>query len=121
MKNNNTLTKKQRTYRFSRMAELISSFYLRLKFYHVIAHRFKSPFGEIDLIATKGSKIIFLEIKARQDTNLMDFISKRQQQRIINTAEYFLLKEAKYKNYYIRFDVIIMNSYFWPKHFKSYW
>lgn len=103
------------------MAENIAAFFLRCKFYQIIAKRFKSPFGEIDLIAKKGNQIIFIEIKARNDTSLMDFISKRQQQRIIKAGQYFLLKSKQYQSYNIRFDAIIMNKYFFPKHFKGYW
>ncbi len=108
-------------YYFGLAAEIISSWYLRISFYQIIKHRFKSPFGEIDLIAKKNNLIIFIEIKARKDTNLMDFISKKQQQRINKAAEYFLIKHPKYQTYQIRFDAIIMNKFFWPKHFKNYW
>ena len=51
----------------------------------------------------------------------MDFISKKQQQRINKAAEYFLIQYPKYQTYQIRFDAIIMNKFFWPKHFKNYW
>lgn len=112
---------KRLTYSFGLTAEIIASWYLRLKFYQIIEHRFKSPFGEIDLIAKKNNQLIFIEIKARKDTSLMDFISKRQQQRINKAAEYFLIRHPKYQAYQMRFDAIIMNKFFWPKHFKGYW
>lgn len=109
------------TYYFGLIAEIIASWYLRLKFYQIIEHRFKSPFGEIDLIAKKNNQLVFIEIKARKDTSLMDFIGKRQQLRINKAAEYFLIRYPKYQIYQIRFDAIIMNKFFWPKHFKNYW
>ena len=40
-------------YYFGLAAEIIASWYLRINFYQIIKHRFKSPFGEIDLIAKK--------------------------------------------------------------------
>ncbi len=116
-----TLENKRFRYYFGLIAEIIASWYLRLNFYQILSHRFKSPFGEIDIIAKKNNQIIFIEIKARKDISLMDFISKKQQQRINKAAEYFLIKHPKYQNYQIRFDAIIMNRFFWPKHFKSYW
>lgn len=119
MKNNHN--QKYQAYYFGLIAETFAIIYLRLKFYQIIAKRFKSPFGEIDIIARKGNQIIFIEIKARHDTSLMDFISKRQQGRINKAAQYFLLRHPKYQSCNIRFDAIIMNKYFWPKHFKSYW
>ncbi len=115
------ISKKQQYYYFGIIAEIIASFYLRLKFYQIIAHRLKTPFGEIDLIAKKGNTIIFLEIKARNDTSLMDFISKYQQQRIIKAAQYFILTTSRYQKFSLRFDAIIINKYLWPKHFLNYW
>ena len=115
------IKQKRRIYYFGFIAEIIASCYLRFKFYQIIARRFKSPFGEIDIIAKKSNKLIFIEIKARRDTSLMDFISKRQQNRINKAAEYFLISHPKYQTYQINFDAIIMNKFFWPKHFKNYW
>ncbi len=112
---------KSKAYYFGFIAEILAIIYLTFKFYDVIAKRFKSPFGEIDIIAKKNNQLIFIEIKARRDTSSMDFISKRQQSRITQAAQYFLLKSRKYQGYNIRFDAIIMNRYFWPKHFKNYW
>ncbi len=115
------ITDKQKRYYFGLFAELISYLYLSFKFYKIIDKRFKSPFGEIDLIAKKGNHLIFIEVKARQNTSLMDFISITQRNRITKAAQYFLLKDKKYQNYNIRCDAIIVNKYFWPKHFISYW
>ncbi|MEK6734879.1 MAG: YraN family protein [Pseudomonadota bacterium] len=112
---------KRKAYYFGLLAEFASSIYLRFKLYKILLKRHKTPFGEIDLIARKGNIIIFFEVKARKDTKSMDFIGVRQKNRIINAAQYFLLKNPKYKNYNIRFDVIIMNKYFIPLHFQSYW
>ena len=78
MKNN----QKYKAYNFGVIAEALAMLFLRFKFYQIIARRFRSPFGEIDIVAKKGKQIIFVEIKARRDTSLMDFISKRQQNRI---------------------------------------
>ena len=115
------IKEKRKIYYFGLIAEIIAAFYLRCKFYQILARRFQSPFGEIDLIAKKGKQIIFVEIKAIRDISLMDFISHHQQKRITKAAQYFLLKQTKYQQYHIRFDAIIMNRYFWPKHFVSYW
>jgi len=113
--------KKRSIYYFGLIAESLAAIYLRCKFYRIIAKRYKSPFGEVDIIAKNGNWLIFIEIKARKDTSLMDFISKRQQNRINMAAQFFLLKHPKYQNHHLRFDAIIMNKYFWPTHFKSYW
>ncbi len=115
------MRKKYRAYYFGFIAEIFAVIYLWLKFYQVINRRFKSPFGEIDIIAKRGRTLIFIEVKARRNTSLMDFISKRQQNRVTQAAQFFLLRNPKYQRHNIRFDAIIMNRYFWPIHFESYW
>lgn len=117
MKKNNKI----KAYKFGLIAEFIARLYLRIKLYKIISQRYRSPFGEIDIIAKKNKQIIFIEVKARGDISLMDFISKRQQNRINRAAEFFFLQNPKYQNYNIRFDSIIMSKYFWPNHFISYW
>lgn len=117
MKKNNKI----KAYKFGLIAEFFARLYLRIKLYKIIAQRYRSPFGEIDIIAKKNKQIIFIEVKARDNISLMDFISKRQQNRINRAAEFFLLQNPKYQNYNIRFDAIIMSKYFWPNHFTCYW
>jgi putative endonuclease len=112
---------KQKNYKFGLFAEFIASLYLKCKLYNVIARRYKSPFGEIDLIAVKSQQLIFVEVKARRDINIVDFISIKQQKRITRAAEYFLLKEQRYQNHYLRFDIIVINRYLIPHHIKNYW
>ena len=112
---------KIKAYKFGLIAEFFARFYLRVKLYRIVAKRYRSPFGEIDIIAKKNKQIIFVEVKARDDISLMDFISKRQQNRIVKSAEYFLKQQPKYQNYNLRFDAIIMNRYFLPNHFVGYW
>lgn len=115
------LNRKIKAYYFGLLAELVSCFYLKFKFYSIISRRFKCPFGEIDIIAKKGKSIIFIEIKARSNLSCMELISNRQKHRIIKAAEFFLIKNRDYGNYQIRFDTIFLNKYFWPTHFKQYW
>lgn len=113
--------KKSISYYFGIIAEKFSAWYLRLCLYKILQHRFKTPFGEIDLIAKKNKQIIFIEIKARNNIKNMDFISPRQQKRINKSAEYFILSHPKYKSYLIRFDAIYVSKYFFLKHLKNYW
>ena len=114
------LTKKIISYYFGLFAEIISSLYLSIKFYRILARRFKTPFGEIDIIAKKRNTLIFIEVKARSDLVYIDFLSKKQINRIEKAAQYFLLKEKKYQTYNIRFDAIIVNKFFYPQHFINY-
>jgi len=48
-----------------RRAEWVAAWLLRLKGYRVIARRYRTPVGEIDLIVRRGRLIAFVEVKAR--------------------------------------------------------
>lgn len=51
--------------RFGAQAEWIAALWLQLKFYRILARRFRIREGEIDIIAQRGQTIIFVEVKAR--------------------------------------------------------
>jgi putative endonuclease len=52
-------------YRQGLRAETIAALFLRLKGYRILARRFTSPVGEIDLVARRGTSLVFVEVKAR--------------------------------------------------------
>ena len=58
----------------------------------IIAQNFRTPYGEIDVIARQGDVTIFLEVKTRT-TNTMglpeESITPRKRQHMISAAEYY--------------------------------
>ena len=42
------------TYKTGMFAETIAAWFMRAKGYRIVGHRFKTPVGEIDLIAKRG-------------------------------------------------------------------
>lgn len=79
--------------------------------YQILANRYKCAYvGEVDIIAEKDNTLAFIEVKARKQQNgAYPVIQKKQQERIRNTAEYFLGDNPKYQNYNVRFDLAIMD------------
>lgn len=76
-----------------RKAERFAAWFLRLRGYRVLATRYKTPLGEIDLIARRGRTLVFVEVKARATlTAGLEAITPRQQNRIKAAAEMFLAK-----------------------------
>ena len=58
--------KRVKAYRRGLFAETVAALLLRLKGYAIVARRYKTPVGEIDLVALKGKRLAFVEVKRRK-------------------------------------------------------
>ena len=82
--------------------------YLKAHHYEILKHRFLSPYGEIDIVATKNKHLVAVEVKQRLYLEAArTCISKRQQQRIENALLYFVTKYPQFKDFSLRLDVIL--------------
>lgn len=109
------------SYQKGTRAESLATFLLRLKGYRILEKRFKTPLGEIDLIAKKGKTVVFIEVK-RRGTLEEGFYAIRlpQQKRIERAALLYLQRRKKFQHLGIRFDVMVMMP--WRvKHLKNAW
>lgn len=80
------------SYTHGKLAECYVAFYLRLCGFKILRRRFRSPFGEIDIIAKRGKLVRFIEVKSRSSVGIMfeEAVNKHQILRIRNAAEFFL-------------------------------
>ena len=108
-------------YQFGLFAEYLTILIYKLKFYTIVHHRKKRFVGEIDIIVSKGKKLIFVEVKARKTNLTENIVSKNQQNRIRRSAELFLSYNNKYNGYDIRFDFVFVQPYKWPVIIKNAW
>jgi putative endonuclease len=58
--------KRIRAYRHGLFAETVAALLLRAKGNRILARRYKTPVGEIDLVALKGRRLAFVEVKQRR-------------------------------------------------------
>ncbi|NCG06922.1 MAG: YraN family protein [Gammaproteobacteria bacterium] len=75
----------------------------------VIARNYTSRRGEIDLIALDRGTVAFIEVRYRrrpQFGSALASVSLAKQQRVLMTAQAFLLSHHDYCNRYCRFDII---------------
>ena len=69
-------------------AESRAAAWLMAKGYRILAKRFKTPHGEIDLVAKKRNLLVFVEVKARARLDDAAYaVTPRQQARIIDAAQ----------------------------------
>jgi len=104
-----------------RRAEIMSAWLLRLKGYRILAQRFKTPVGVIDLIAKRASTIAFIEVKARPSAAAMESVSARQRRRIAQASLVFMQKRPEFPEYQMRFDLILVTPGRLPHHISDAW
>jgi putative endonuclease len=79
--------KRVRAYRHGLLAETIAALLLRLKGHRIIARRYKTPVGEIDLVALKGKRLAFVEVKQRKTFDEAGWsLPTRARRRIVRAA-----------------------------------
>ena len=118
MKTNNTHSKSN-----GAIAEDIAYSYLLKQGFSLITKNFYSRFGEIDLIMKDGTTTVSLEVKMRTKGIACgaESITYTKQQKLVKTANYYLLKYAKI-DIPCRFDAVIItdiNHISWLKNIIS--
>lgn len=112
----------KKAYRFGMLAEHIAAFGLCLRGYKILARRYKTPVGEIDLIAQRKNVLAFVEVKARADIDsALQALTPRMQERIGRAAGYFIMQNNHFTAYTIRFDLIALAPPFFWKHLDNAW
>jgi putative endonuclease len=107
---------------WGRLAEILAAASLRLRGYQVIARRFRTPLGEIDLIVRRGRLLAFVEVKARTDLeDALAALGPRQRLRTERSAQMFLASHPAYRDHSLRFDVVAVRPWRLPHHLADAW
>jgi putative endonuclease len=90
-------------------AECCAKGFLEAKDYLILAQRYKTKGGEIDLVAKRGDHLAFVEVKGRKTHEEAAWaIFPRQQARIAAAAEVFLGEHSELAYSSASFDVILV-------------
>lgn len=90
-------------------AEQLAELFLKKKKLKTVAQNFSCRFGEIDLIMLDTRTLVFIEVRKRKNRDFggaAASVTRRKQQRIIKTAQWFLVQHRDYQHLDCRFDVI---------------
>lgn len=103
-------------------AEAVAVWLLRLKGFTILARRYRTPVGEIDIVARRGDLVVFVEVKRRgaADTAL-EAVVGRQRVRIARAAGAFLKHRPGLATLACRFDVIACAPWRLPHHLPDAW
>ena len=101
-------------------AEAKAAALLIAKGYRILARRFRTPHGEIDIVARRSGLLAFVEVKARGSLDDAAYaVTRRQQQRIIDAAQGWLMAHPEHAEFELRFDVILVAPKRLPRHLKA--
>ncbi|MEL6202862.1 MAG: YraN family protein [Pseudomonadota bacterium] len=111
---------RRRAERRGRRAEILAELALLLRGYRVVARRFKTKAGEVDLIARRGMLILMVEVKARRTlSEAMEAVTPTALRRIEAAGDIWLSRQPDFGQLSIRYDLIAVLPRRWPFHVPS--
>lgn len=99
---------KKRAYeKAGRRAESYASVYLRAKGYKILERRYKTAYGEIDIIAQHDDTLVIVEVKQRADRlSAHEAITPTAQRRISDATDIYVADNQAAQSMGIRFDAV---------------
>lgn len=109
-----------KAYRRGHRSEWLAAAALLVKGYRIIARRYKTRLGEIDLIARRRDLVLIVEVKARPTlAAAMDAIGRESQHRIDGAADIWLSRQPDFARLSVRFDMVAVLPWRWPVHVED--
>ncbi|MGH6672221.1 MAG: YraN family protein [Xanthobacteraceae bacterium] len=107
-------------FRLGLSAESRAAFFLIAKAYRILARRWKTPFGEVDIVARRRNDLVFIEVKARgKFDDAAEAVTERSKRRIVAAAEFWLAHHPGDAGRAIRFDAILIAPGKLPRHIRN--
>ena len=95
---------------FGRRSEILAVDYLRKHGYRIVSSGYRMKGGEVDIIAWDGDVLVFVEVKARQNTEPPeDAVGRQKQRRLIRAAEVYIALRRLHETPY-RFDIVAVTA-----------
>lgn len=103
------------------MAETLAVLFLRFKGYRILVQRFRTPVGEVDIVAKRGASIVFVEVKKRKTAAAaLESISQHNAARVRRAAQWWLQRNTMLADKCnIRFDALALSPYCRIRHIEN--
>ena len=76
--------------------------------FEILEHRYKTKYGEIDVVAKSHNTLVFIEVKARTNPTHEEFVTRKQVKRCCDAGLDFLANHEECYNMDIRFDLAVV-------------
>lgn len=111
--------KRQRAERGGRRAERLAAWWLRLKGWHILAIRARTPVGEVDLVARRGTVLAFIEVKARATMAQAELaLDEYRLRRVVRAAEALVSRYSRAGDT-VRVDAMFIVPWRLPRHLTN--
>ena len=111
---------RQVAFRLGISAESRAAAFLIAKGFRIIARRWRSPAGEIDIIARRRNLLIFVEVKARETLDgAAESVTPMQKRRICAAAEAWPAGNPDTSVTDMRFDAVLVAPGSIPRHIPA--
>jgi putative endonuclease len=98
-------------------AEAFAATWMRLKGYRILARRYAGGGGEIDLVASRGDVIAFVEVKRRDEFGTaLDSIGPQKRRRFARAARHWLARNGWAASRTLRCDAVLVVPFALPRH-----
>jgi putative endonuclease len=113
-------------YRHGHLAEAAAAALLMAKGYRLLARRYKTSLGEIDLIVKRRRLVAFVEVKARANfREALESVGRMSERRIVAAADLWLARHPDAAGLDLRYDMVLVAPFRLPKHlpdaFRADW
>lgn len=114
------LVSRRKAERRGHRGEWLAALALMLKGYRIVARRYRTKLGEIDLIARRGDLVAIVEVKARPTLiEAMEAIARQSERRIEGATDLWLSRQPDYGRLSVRFDMVAILPRRWPVHVEN--
>lgn len=106
---------RQKRYKRGFTAEGQAQIMLRLTGHRILARRFKTYLGEIDLITVRRRRIGFVEVKFRKTVAACEAaITAETRRRVRRSADLWFARNPDFSGYDVGFDLVFIVPWRWP-------
>jgi putative endonuclease len=96
-------------YRRGRFSELVAAAALLAKGYRILDRRCRTPYGELDIIAVRGKRLAFVEVKRRATRAEAEAaLTQYQARRIVRAAEHWTARHPRYRDHDRGMDAVLV-------------
>jgi len=92
-----------------RAVEMRLRLWLEAKGYVIVAQNYQAGRQELDLVGTRGTLLVFFEIKSRKAGSSIHphrAIGRRKQQHLVLASRIFLHRHPEFQTHYARYDAV---------------